>query len=726
MNIKHNLLYLSIASALSITPVPTLAATFCGDRTEVWFMGEDVTGEMHKEDCYEMWANPDVPGEAATAHDMDLYEGSKLSVLGYFKDSTVHSGAEVWIGKTTQIYSDGYIATVPALGSNITIENGGLIRVLDGGTLENSFLNGGMVYISNTGKVNDPGKSINNTVNNGGKLYVYQGGKSEGSVINQGGIEYVSTKGESVGATINSGAQIIYDMGIAKDVTINGGYSWAQANGKVLGQTNINNDGKLYLDAAYGTTGAYAESVNLNDKNSSLVVKGGFNDTDHVQVDNLSGNGQIWFQTSKDQYTGETIFSNLNVKDLSGNQHFHFNTSIADGRGDYLTIQNGTGQHKVSVADSGAEITNPLDTNLDLITDVSKGAEFELANISGLNINAVDGGTYIYELKNREDANGQIWYLTSKLDENGNEITTPGVDAILSLGSAAIFAFNNELDNLRFRKGTLKDNEGAAGLWMRVTGTKNNVSTGDTNFDLEQIGTEFGIDKQVAVNNDGVAFIGGFASYGKADVKHDRGGTSNIDSYSVGVYGTYFHDSGLYLDGTLKYNRFSNDLSARSTNGQAITGDYNQNAWGGAIESGFNARFKHDTWVEPFVRLSYVQAQAKSLNLNNGMQANIGTQKSLASELGVHLGKDFTLSNNSTLSPYIKATWSHEFMDNNNVWVNDINKFETNFSGDVAKFGLGLNVQINKTFSAFSEMNYAKGSKVETPMHANIGIRYNF
>lgn len=338
----------------------------------------------------------------------------------------------------------------------------------------------------------------------------------------------------------------------------------------------------------------------------------------------------------------------------------------------------------------------------------------------------MDGGTYIYELKNREDANGQIWYLTSKLDENGNEITTPGVDAILSLGSAAIFAFNNELDNLRFRKGTLKDNEGAAGLWMRVTGTKNNVSTGDTNFDLEQIGTEFGIDKQVAVNNDGVAFIGGFASYGKADVKHDRGGTSNIDSYSVGVYGTYFHDSGLYLDGTLKYNRFSNDLSARSTNGQAITGDYNQNAWGGAIESGFNARFKHDTWVEPFVRLSYVQAQAKSLNLNNGMQANIGTQKSLASELGVHLGKDFTLSNNSTLSPYIKATWSHEFMDNNNVWVNDINKFETNFSGDVAKFGLGLNVQINKTFSAFSEMNYAKGSKVETPMHANIGMRYNF
>ena len=689
-------------------------------------MGEDVTGEMHKEDCYEMWANPSVPGEAATAHDMDLYEGSKLSVLGYFKDSTVHNGAEVWIGKTTQIYSDGYVATVPALGSNITIENGGLIRVLDGGTLENSFLNGGRVYISNTGKADDPGKSINNTVNNGSKLYIYQGGKSEGSIINQGGIEYVSTKGESVGATINSGAQIIYDMGIAKDVTINGGYSWAQANGKVLGETNINNDGKLYLDVAYGTTGAYAESVNLNDTNSSLVVKAGLNDTDHVQVDHLLGNGQIWFQTSKDQHTGETVFSNLNINDLSGNQHFHFNTSIADGRGDYLTIQNGTGQHKVSVADSGAEITNPLDKNLDLITDVSKGADFELANISGLNINAVDGGTYLYELKNRDDANGQIWYLTSKLDDHGNEITTPGVDAVLSVSSAALFAFNNELNNLRFRKGTLKDNVGAAGVWTRATGAKNNVSTGLTHFELEQWGTEFGIDRQVEINKDAKAFVGGFASYGNADIKHARGGTSNLDSYSVGLYGTYFHNNGLYVDGTLKYNRFSNDLSARSTNGQSISGDFNQNVWGGAIESGFNAHFKNDTWVEPFIRLSYVQAQAKAVTLNNEMKADIGSQKSLASEVGIHLGQDFIISNNTQISPYIKAAWSHEFIDNNDVFINDINKFETNFSGDVMKYGLGLNVQVNKTLSAFSEVNYAKGSKVETPMHANLGIRYNF
>lgn len=689
-------------------------------------MGQDVTGEMHKEDCYEMWANPSVPGEAATAHDMDLYEGSKLSVLGYFKDSTVHSGAEVWIGKTTQIYSDGYLATVPALGSNIKIETGGLIRVLDGGTLENSFLNGGMVYISNTGKVNDPGKSINNTVNQGGKLYVYQGGKSEGSIINQGGIEYVSTIGKSVGAIINSGAQIIYNMGIAEDVTINSGYSWAQANGKVLGQTNINNDGKLYLDAAYGTTGAYAESVNLNDKKSSLVVMAGLNDTDYVQVDHLSGNGQVWFQTSKDQHTGETVFSNLNIKDLSGNQHFHFNTSIADGRGDYLTIQNGTGQHKVSVADSGAEITNPLDKNLDLITDVSKGADFELASISGLNINAVDGGTYLYELKNRDDANGQIWYLTSKLDDHGNEITTPGVDAVLSVSSAALFAFNNELNNLRFRKGTLKDNEGAAGIWTRATGTKNNVSTGLTHFELEQWGTEFGIDRQVEINKDAKAFVGGFASYGNADIKHARGGTSNLDSYSVGLYGTYFHNNGLYVDGTLKYNRFSNDLSARSTNGQSISGDFNQNVWGGAVESGFNTRFKNDMWVEPFIRLSYVQAQAKTVTLNNEMKADISSQKSLASEVGIHLGKDFIVSNNSQISPYIKAAWGHEFIDNNDVFINDINKFETNFSGDVMKYGLGLNVQVNKTLSAFSEMNYAKGSKVETPMHANLGIRYNF
>lgn len=804
MKAKFNILTLSILSSLAITTsMSTSAAQFCREGVIASYWGDKTLENrtLGESDCIEIGAGGGANPYAGTAQNIILENGAQLSVLGYIKDSTVNSGAVVEISKNPQIAGGSYNADVPAKGSNITVNDGALVRVFAGGTLENSEINkGALVYVYSSSHPEDPSQSLNNTVNDGGKLYVYLDAQSKDTTINKGGIEYLQTRAQSFGSTVNggrqsvmtgaiannttvnSGEQYVYNSGIAKgtivnageqsiwdngqafNTTVNGGFqdilatgtatgvklynngvqniranatakdveihdnaiSWIAAEGKLLGSTQIYDQGQLQIVAAASGKEAVVESVTLNDASSSVFILAGKQDDLGSHIGQLDGNGRIVFKTGTNETTGEATYAHLNIDELSGNQHFHFNTSIQDGRGDYLTIQKGSGQHQVSVADSGAEITSPFDKNLDLITDVSKGSEFELANISGLNINAVDGGTYMYELKNREDANGQTWYLTTKQDENGNEITTPGVDAVLSLGSAAIFAFNNELNNLRFRKGTLKNNEGAAGVWTRATGSKTNVATGNTHFDLEQIGTEVGIDKQIAVNKDGVAFVGGFASYGKADVKHDRGGTSNIDSYSFGVYGTYFHDSGLYLDGTLKYNRFANDLSAHSTNGQSITGDYNQNAWGGAVEGGFNTRLKHNTWVEPFVRLSYVQTQAKTLNLNNDMKADIGAQKSLASEVGIHLGKDFTVANNSTLSPYIKAAWSHEFMDNNNVWVNDTNKFETNFSGDVAKLGLGLNAQINKTFSAFSEMNYVKGSKVETPIHANLGVRYNF
>lgn len=785
-----------------MTSVQASAAGFCRDGVIASFWGDKTLEDrtLGESDCIEIGAAGGNNPYAGTAKNIILENGSKLSVLGYFQDSTVNSGAVVEISKDPQIASGSYLDGVPAKGSNIVVNDGALVRVFTGGTLENSEINqGGLVYVYSNAHPEDPSQSLNNTVNDGGKLYVYLDAQSKGTVINQGGIEYLQNRGESFNSVINggrqnvmsgstanntilnsgeqyvleksvvnntiihSGNQSIWDNAIANNTVINGGVqnilatgtaqgvelykegvqniftnataqdvtihdkaiSWINSEGKLLGLTEIYDHGQLQIVAAQAGKEAIVESVKLNDTSSKVVILAGETDALISHVGELAGQGVVMFKSNKNVTTGETMFARLNINQISGNQHFHFNTSIADGRGDYLTIQNGTGQHKVSVADSGAEITNPLDKNLDLITDVSKGADFELANINGLNINAVDGGTYIYELRNRDDTNGQIWYLASKLDDNGNEITTPGVDAVSSLGSAVLFAFNNELNNLRFRKGTLKDNEGAAGIWTRATGTKNKVSTGITQFELEQWGTEFGIDRQVEINKDAKAFVGGFASYGNADVKHARGGTSNLNSYSVGLYGTYFHDSGLYVDGTLKYNRFSNDLSARSTNGQSISGDFNQNVWGGAVESGFNNRFKNDTWVEPFIRLSYVQAQAKSVNLNNDMKADIGTQKSLASEVGIHLGKDFIISN-SLLSPYIKAAWSHEFIDSNNVFINDINKFETNFSGNVVKYGLGLNVQVNKTFNAFSEMNYAKGSKVETPMHANIGIRYNF
>lgn len=849
MKYKFSLITLSIISALTTLTFSQTAsaASFCGDRPEpTWGGGETFEGKLGGNQCLEIGAgNLGKPGEyAGTGINMELENGSLLSVTGYLKDSTVNSGAEVYISKKTRIISDGYHVAAPALATNININTGGLVRVLDGGTLENSYLNGGMVYISN-GTNNDPGRSINNTVNSGGKLYAFLGGSSQGTIVNDEGAEYVQQTSQSTGTQVNSGGtqfltlgglstgttvndgglqQIgidsiaegsvinagglqyvintgttnnttvrgtqyifqnnsvagtanntkLYDTGLqvvqqggkatsvelfdtsvqnifagssAQGVTINdNAKSWVTVGGQIL-NTTVNNQGQLQLVAAQGDTGAYADSINLNGADTSLLIIANTNDADSASIDNLEGNGKVMFKTATlvTRSVDNTVYSRLNVDNLSGNMHFFFNTSIEDGRGDYLMIKQSNGQHLVTVADSGAEITQPTQRSLDLITDGNGGSHFSLADISGTNINAVDGGTYMYYLNSRSEAGkGEIWYLSADKDGNPNpgveepgiEIpgggngssggtTTPSADAILSMASAPQLIFNNELNNLRFRKGALQQNDGAAGAWVRTIGNKTNVNSDHTHFKMEQSGLEIGADKVVSYDS-GKAFFGGFTSYGNVDIKHQRGGTSKVDSYSVGVYATYFDRSGVYIDSVLKYNHFKNDLQAQSTNGSAINGSYNQNALGGSVEVGYNTMVADSFWIEPYSKLSYVQVQGKDVALNNGMKANINNQDSLNTELGINVGKDFTVGASSVVTPYAKVAWNHEYIDNNTTVINHRNTFNTNLSGDVAKVGLGVNASLSKQVSLFAEMDYSKGNKIENPIAANLGLRYNF
>lgn len=841
MKTKKKLLHLSIIAVLcSTVPSLVMAETFCGDRSDITYGGgTTLTGELTANQCYEVgaWVTGDPTDYVGIAKDLTLLSGSKLSVLGLFEDSQVQGGAEVWIDKTTHIAWDGYDTGFPATGSRIDIQSGGLIRVLDGGTLKDSVLNGGTVYVSNTGKADDPGQSENNTVNSGGKLFIYLGGESTGTQVNDGGYEYVQQDGKSLNTVVNNGGtqmlrsggfadstiindgglqqlhnsgfadntlvntgarQYVVDNSKATNTTVDGGQqyifsqdtaatagiaefnriknggaqiirgggqainnglydtsvqsiysgssatdttlndsakSWLAAGAQLLGVTTVNQQSQVQLtagaeDRLAADAGAYAENVILSGPDSSLLVITG--DTGNAAfAGSLSGQGHVRFVAPVN-----AGYSHLTIDNLSGSQTFHMNTAIAEQQGDYLTIRNGSGDHALNIQDSGAEITRPDESRLDLITDESSNAQFSLSALDGTNINAVDGGTYMYSLYERDEQDGKIWYLAAQKDEPGepekpvppvvpDDKTTPSTDAMLSMAAAPQLIFNHELDNLRFRRGELRDNQGDAGVWVRLTGDRTRAGTGHTHFKLNQAGFELGADKSVPLEN-GKLWLGVFTGYNDVKLKHQRGGESSIDSITAGGYATWLSDNGWYLDGVLKYNHFNNELRAISTNRSSIRGDYSQNAYGASAEAGYSFDLPEAFWAEPYARLSYMRADSKSVHLNNNMQAKLDAQQSLQSELGLHAGKDFTLNNQVIITPYATLAWQHEFISNNDVTINQRNTFDTDFSGDSLKAGGGLTVRFTPQIQAYAEIDYRKGDKTESPVHGNIGIRYNF
>lgn len=272
-------------------------------------------------------------------------------------------------------------------------------------------------------------------------------------------------------------------------------------------------------------------------------------DEDSALIKKLSGQGTVSFIPDQAQ----PRYSHLYIEKLSGelgSLHFRFNTTIAEDRGDYLFIESGDGHHMISVADSGAEITNPLSQHRDLVTDKSAGSHFTLVDLSGVKINAVDGGAYMYALKQRQDDASKIWYLAADHFDKLTSSTTPSTDAVLSLAVAPELVFNNELQSLRVGRGILGRNKKNTAFWTYGIKGRDRLATGHTHFRLDQTGIILGVDwLQELMKGD--FYIGGFGSYDQARITHARGGVSNMDTYSAGAYATYFDNQGWYLDSVL-------------------------------------------------------------------------------------------------------------------------------------------------------------------------------
>src|SRR5699024_9042905 len=220
----------------------------------------------------------------------------------------------------------------------------------------------------------------------------------------------------------------------------------------ITGDSYYNDGSEINFDMK-GTTWNITEYSNINNltfSDDDSVINFVGNDYTTLEIENLTGNGGL----------------------------FNLRSSIAEDDGDYLYIINGSGSHKLGVKDSGVEITKPDEIEFPLVTDESGNTLFTLAKVDGTNINAVDGGTYLFYLHDRDENGEKIWYLSAEKQidpdpTDPNPIdptppileTTPSTDAVISLASAPQLIMANEMNNLRFRKGSVKANAESAGVW---------------------------------------------------------------------------------------------------------------------------------------------------------------------------------------------------------------------------------------------------------------------
>jgi outer membrane autotransporter protein len=476
---------------------------------------------------------------------------------------------------------------------------------------------------------------------------------------------------------------------------------------------------------------------------------------------------------------GAEKFNSLLVESLSGTGNFRFDTNLGEMQGAFLEVRGeATGAYQLSVANTGAEPEN-IAARLKLVQTGGGLSYFDLIN------GKVDVGVWQYELIK----DGNSWYLGNSYteeentpeipdktpdtpdetpevpgekpdtpdenpdnpgevpeipgDEPGNEgdqgdtevpdtappassSTSSTTDAILSLAYSPVFIFNNELEELRKRQyvGPNKT-EDSAGMWIQYLNKKADIyDVMDSAYRLTQNGFLIGADKALQTNY-GVVTLGAFTGISDAKLHHDRGGKSSVESKTAGLYAGLENSHGYYINAIFKANRFSTKLNARMTDDTPVHGSFNQNAFGGEVETGMNFMVQENLWLTPYARVSGLKADSRKFTASNGMSANIRSPRSLQMEGGLYAGTSIKI-NEVNIQPHLKFGLSREMIKNNEVTLNDRWDFNNRYDGTVRKTGAGVDVSVTNQSSLFADISHQKGRHVDTAIGGTVGFEVRF
>lgn len=403
-------------------------------------------------------------------------------------------------------------------------------------------------------------------------------------------------------------------------------------------------------------------------------------------------------------------YQRLSVGTLAGSGNFIMDADFSTGDSDYLEITGtATGSHTLLVGSSGAD---PVAENqLHLVHAAAGDAQFSLLN------GPVDVGTFSYELVQR----GNDWFL-----DGASKVISPGTASVLALFNTAPTVWYGELTTLRSRMGELRLDQGKAGGWVRAYGNKYNVSdAAGSAYQQVQQGFSLGADMPLPLG-DGQWLLGVMAGHSNSDLNLTRGQSADVKSYYLGLYATWLDaQSGYYLDGVVKLNRFDNSSDITMSDGKRSKGDYDNFGVGASLEFGRHLELGNDYFIEPYTQWSMVTIQGKHYDLDNGMQARGDVTRSLLGKAGATVGRTFDLGAGRKVQPYLRAAYAHEFVDDNQVNVND-NRFDNDLSGSRGELGLGVAVSMTDRLQLHADFDYANGEKIEQPWGANVGLHYSW
>ena len=601
-------------------------------------------------------------------------ETNKLTVA---ESATMSTGSLSFVGLNTAKPSANTMTVEGTLDAdNVTVEYG-RVRLL-----------------SNT---SDIGEII---LNNGASLIAGDG--SEGLRLNT--------------VTMNSKTGSAYDFFQAyQDISID----TLNMNGisRLEGYSTTDNDVQINVSSLNVANGATAQFVNSTGNSDASV-----NVTDAKVSD-----GGIIANTNLGNPDKQT-YQNLSFANLNST-----NATIQNGAGGQISIGEMSGTNSViQVADTKANqisITTNKSSNLTVTSlDSSYGNKMTsvdqgVADLAGTTVLGEDSTEGMKVVIGANDMTGRV---EAVYDAEGNKVSqTEEVNetnrTLTAIANLPVVAWRAELNDLYKRMGDLRATPYKSGAWVRYNGGKFKWSDGDLENDFHMI--QVGIDTMPTENN--IRFGSAF-SYTKGDADFD-GGSADLDTYSLALYGTWMGEKGQYVDVIGRVASIKNDANARSLTGQgkAYDGKMDNTGLSLSAEAGWRFALPYNLFIEPQVEATYSYIDSDSFRYGD-RKYELQSTDSFIARAGFMAGIQCP-DNKGNI--YVRASVVHDFLGETDVKVSNAHMSRTvsnDFGGTWGEFGIGANVSVSDNTYVYADVEHTTGGEIEEPWRVNFGVRYNF
>ncbi|HAO1512779.1 TPA: autotransporter adhesin EhaB [Escherichia coli] len=544
---------------------------------------------------------------------------------------------------------------------------------------------------------------------------------NSGSTVNVADSTLIS---DSISLTGLSALNINEDGHVATDsltvdnstVTISDEVSagWAVGDAALYANNiKVTNDGILDV----GNTAANALQVDTLNLTSTTDTSGNI----HAGVFNIESNRFVLDADLTNDRTNDTTKSNYGYGLIAMNSDGHLtingngdndNTASieagqneVDNNGDHVAAATGNYKVRIDNATGAGSIADYNGNELIYVNDKNSNATFSAANKADL-------GAYTYQAEQRGNT---VVLQQMELTDYAN--------MALSIPSANTNIWNLEQDTVGTRltnsRHGLADNGGA---WVSYFGGNFNGDNGTINYDQDVNGIMVGVDTKIDGNN-AKWIVGAAAGFAKGDM-NDRSGQVDQDSQTAYIYSSAHFANNVFVDGSLSYSHFNNDLSATMSNGTYVDGSSNSDAWGFGLKAGYDFKLGDAGYVTPYGSISGLFQSGDDYQLSNDMKVDGQSYDSMRYELGVDAGYTFTYSEDQALTPYFKLAYVYD--DSNND--NDVNgdSIDNGTEGSAVRVGLGTQFSFTKNFSAYTDANYLGGGDVDQDWSANVGVKYTW